>query len=138
MFHVHDSGNTRISQQDSCQETDVVTMSENFKIHAVSPDEPLEAISAASYQDFSNHREHTSDTLDARATDEIEISNTYFGNDNVKILSGSYDKSDSEASALAFIYDVRPRWKTDPGPVSVLRFTDGIMNTVRTSSSSPH
>ena len=42
----------------------------------------------------------------------------------------SYDESDFENSARNIVYEINPHWRTDPGPVVIKRFTEGIMNTV--------
>jgi hypothetical protein len=42
----------------------------------------------------------------------------------------SYNEANSYASALELVYTICPHWKTDPGPVKIVPFTDGIMNTV--------
>lgn len=47
-----------------------------------------------------------------------------------KQLALSYNAADSENSALDLVYQVHPHWKNDLGPVKIMRFTDGIMNTV--------
>ena len=53
-----------------------------------------------------------------------------------KQIALSYDGADSDASARALVYQVHTSWKTDPGPVKIIRFTEGIMNTVAVTS--PH
>lgn len=42
----------------------------------------------------------------------------------------SFNHFDSEKSTLELIYNLYPEWKIRPGPVKIVRFTDGIMNTV--------
>jgi ethanolamine kinase len=42
----------------------------------------------------------------------------------------SYNEANSDASALELVYTVCPQWRTDPGRVKIVPFTDGIMNTV--------
>ncbi|KAL9099508.1 MAG: hypothetical protein Q9163_005004 [Psora crenata] len=42
----------------------------------------------------------------------------------------SYDEANSDASARDLVYQVHPNWITDPGPVKIKRFTEGIMNTL--------
>lgn len=53
-----------------------------------------------------------------------------------KQLALSYNAADSDNSALDLVYQVYPHWKIDPGPVKIIRFTGGIMNTVCLSHSS--
>jgi hypothetical protein len=48
----------------------------------------------------------------------------------LSLIPFSYDHSKGEASALELVFTLYPGWKTAPGPVNVVRFTDGIMNTV--------
>jgi len=42
----------------------------------------------------------------------------------------SYRHEDSDASALRLIYHLAPEWETSEGEVKLIRFTDGITNTV--------
>ena len=49
---------------------------------------------------------------------------------SIKYIESRYDHAHSETSALDLIYEVAPQWRIDPGPVKIVRFTDGIMNTV--------
>jgi len=49
----------------------------------------------------------------------------------VNVLSMTYSDADSEESALKLVHSVSPAWESNPGTVEVVRFTDGIMNTVR-------
>ena len=42
-----------------------------------------------------------------------------------------YENADSERSALQLIHTLFPEWKHSEGDVELIRFTDGITNTVR-------
>jgi hypothetical protein len=42
----------------------------------------------------------------------------------------SYSNEGSENSALALVYTLQPEWKHAEGPVKIIKFTDGITNTV--------
>lgn len=42
----------------------------------------------------------------------------------------SFNHFHSERSTLELVYALYPDWKTHQGPVKIVRFTDGIMNTV--------
>ena len=50
---------------------------------------------------------------------------------DVKALAMTYSNANSDESALKLVYSIRPEWVARPGPVKIVRFTDGIMNTVR-------
>lgn len=49
---------------------------------------------------------------------------------SVRVIPLSYDHTNSEKSTLELAHALYPEWKTHPGPVNIVRFTDGIMNTV--------
>ena len=49
----------------------------------------------------------------------------------VNHIAFSYSSANSDGSALELVYNLYSSWKTDPGPVEVFHFTEGIMNTVR-------
>jgi len=51
---------------------------------------------------------------------------------SLRHLPLSYEHFDSENTALELVHTLYPEWKTLPGPVKIVRFTDGIMNTVST------
>lgn len=42
-----------------------------------------------------------------------------------------YEHTDSDRSALRLIYNLYPDWEYSEGEVELVRFTDGITNTVR-------
>lgn len=48
----------------------------------------------------------------------------------IKALPLAYNEADFENSARKIVFEMYHHWKTDPGPVVIHRFTDGIMNTV--------
>ena len=43
----------------------------------------------------------------------------------------SYDNNDSDNSVLRLAYTIKPKWREDAGDMEVIKFTDGITNTVR-------
>jgi ethanolamine kinase len=49
---------------------------------------------------------------------------------NIRLLPLRYDNADSEASALRLIRALVPEWGTGDSRVDLLRFTDGITNTL--------
>ena len=42
-----------------------------------------------------------------------------------------YDSADSDASARRLLFALSPDWEHDEGNVELIRFTEGITNTVR-------
>ena len=49
----------------------------------------------------------------------------------LKHIPLSYKHDHSDESALRLVYTIRPKWREDDGPVEIVKFTDGITNTVR-------
>lgn len=49
-----------------------------------------------------------------------------------------FDHAEFENSTLKLVSAIRPEWATAPGTVKIVRFTDGIMNTVSKSSGYCH
>lgn len=49
----------------------------------------------------------------------------------IRQINSRYDPTDSEQSALRLIYTLFPEWNQSEGEVELVRFTDGITNTVR-------
>ncbi|KAL9102137.1 MAG: hypothetical protein Q9163_002668 [Psora crenata] len=49
---------------------------------------------------------------------------------SIKALPLAYNEADFENSARKIVFEIYHHWKTDPGPVVIQRFTDGIMNTL--------
>jgi ethanolamine kinase len=49
---------------------------------------------------------------------------------HVRFLPLTYDSNDSQASALNIIYTLLPQWRDDEQYVDLIRFTDGITNTL--------
>lgn len=41
-----------------------------------------------------------------------------------------YDNDCSEKSALALVFNLRPEWEHSEGPIEIVKFKDGITNTV--------
>ncbi|POS73611.1 ethanolamine kinase [Diaporthe helianthi] len=48
----------------------------------------------------------------------------------VRFISQTYDGSDSENSARQLILSLRPEWSSDDSNIELVRFTDGITNTL--------
>ena len=48
----------------------------------------------------------------------------------VRFIPLSYNQADSNTSALRLIYTLRPEWENNGGKVELVRFTDGITNTL--------
>ena len=46
----------------------------------------------------------------------------------------SFSNTSSEDSALRLVYTVNPKWREEEGEAEIMRFTDGITNTVRRPS----
>ena len=59
------------------------------------------------------------------------------GKADVKALAMTYSNANSDESTLKLVYSIRPEWEARPGPVNIIRFTDGIMNTVRYALQQP-
>ena len=59
------------------------------------------------------------------------------GKADVKALAMTYSNANSDESTLKLVYSIRPEWEARPGPVNIVRFTDGIMNTVRYALQQP-
>jgi len=51
--------------------------------------------------------------------------------EKVHLIPYTYDRTDSEASALRLVYQLEPSWETSEGEVKFVHFTEGITNTVR-------
>lgn len=51
--------------------------------------------------------------------------------EDIKHIPLPYDNGNSEASALQLVYALFPNWEHDEGDTKLIRFTDGITNTVR-------
>jgi ethanolamine kinase len=49
---------------------------------------------------------------------------------HVRFISLEYDSSDSDASALKLVTELRPEWKEPGSNVEFVRFTEGITNTL--------
>ncbi|KAH7326696.1 kinase-like domain-containing protein [Stachybotrys elegans] len=49
---------------------------------------------------------------------------------HIRFIPLSYDSHDSEASALKLIYTLMPQWASEDSKVELIRFTDGITNTL--------
>ena len=58
-------------------------------------------------------------------------STSLYATQDIKHIKLSYDNADSDATALKLVFALFPGWEHDEGPVHVIRFTDGITNTVR-------
>ncbi len=52
----------------------------------------------------------------------------------IRELPLAYNEADFENSAREIVFEINHQWKTDPGPVVIHRFTEGIMNTVFSSN----
>jgi hypothetical protein len=52
---------------------------------------------------------------------------------SIRELPLAYNEAEFEISAREIVFEIHPYWKTDPGPVVIHRFTEGIMNTVCSS-----
>ena len=50
--------------------------------------------------------------------------------EQLRYIPQSYDNESSEESALSLVFALRPAWKHLEGPMSIVRFKDGITNTV--------
>ena len=50
---------------------------------------------------------------------------------DIRQIPLSYDTADSDVSARKLIFALLPDWEYDEGEVELIRFTDGITNTVR-------
>lgn len=50
---------------------------------------------------------------------------------DIRHIPLSYDSANSDASALKLVFALHPDWEDDEGEVKLIRFTDGITNTVR-------
>lgn len=48
----------------------------------------------------------------------------------VRYLDLTYDPHNSEKSALHLLHTLLPEWQQSPGKIELVRFTDGITNTV--------
>lgn len=49
---------------------------------------------------------------------------------DIRQIPLSYDSADSDASARRLLFALSPDWEQDEGKVELIRFTDGITNTV--------
>ncbi len=50
--------------------------------------------------------------------------------EQLRYISLSYDNECSEKSALALVFSLRPEWEHSEGPIEIVKFKDGITNTV--------
>ena len=50
---------------------------------------------------------------------------------DIRQIQLSYDTADSDVSARKLIFALFPDWEHDEGEVELIRFTEGITNTVR-------
>jgi ethanolamine kinase len=50
--------------------------------------------------------------------------------DSLRHIPQYYDNTDSHNSALNLILALRPEWQESKGTIELVRFTDGITNTV--------
>lgn len=50
--------------------------------------------------------------------------------DQLRHFPLTYSNESSEKSALTLIYSLRPEWEHSEGPIEIVRFKDGITNTV--------
>lgn len=50
--------------------------------------------------------------------------------EQLRYISLSYDNDCSEKSALALVFSLRPDWEHSEGPIEIIKFKDGITNTV--------
>jgi hypothetical protein len=48
----------------------------------------------------------------------------------------SYDSKNPEQSARELVFAFDPAWKTEPGDIEIIKFTDGITNNVCVLSAS--
>ncbi len=59
------------------------------------------------------------------------MSKSSYSYDSLRHIAQSYDNTDSTASALNLILTLRPEWRDTKDSIELVRFTDGITNTVR-------
>ena len=50
---------------------------------------------------------------------------------DIRQIPLSYDCTNSDASARALVFALFPEWEHEEGKLELIRFTDGITNTVR-------
>lgn len=50
----------------------------------------------------------------------------------------SFDNNSFDDSARALAYRIQPKWRDAPGKIDIVKFTDGITNTVRVHPSFRH
>ena len=50
--------------------------------------------------------------------------------ERLRYIPLSYNNEFSEKSALALVFSLRPEWEHLEGPIEIVRFKDGITNTV--------
>ncbi|TVY85128.1 Ethanolamine kinase [Lachnellula suecica] len=50
--------------------------------------------------------------------------------DKVRFIPLSYNQAESRTSALRLVYTIRPEWEHTDGQIELVRFTDGITNTL--------
>lgn len=50
---------------------------------------------------------------------------------DIRHIPLSYENANSDASALKLVFALHPDWEHEEGEVKLIRFTDGITNTVR-------
>lgn len=46
-------------------------------------------------------------------------------------IDATFNNKNSEESAIELVYRIQPKWRAAPGKLEVVKFTDGITNTVR-------
>ncbi|KAL8793525.1 MAG: hypothetical protein Q9195_003898 [Heterodermia aff. obscurata] len=57
-------------------------------------------------------------------------STSLYATQDIRHIKLSYDNADSDATALKLVFALDPTWEHDEGQVHVIRFTDGITNTL--------
>lgn len=48
----------------------------------------------------------------------------------LQLIDASFNPQDSESSALDLVYRIQSKWRDGPGKIEIVKFTDGITNTV--------
>jgi len=46
-------------------------------------------------------------------------------------IDATFNNKNLEESAIELVYRIQPKWRAAPGKLEVVKFTDGITNTVR-------
>lgn len=55
----------------------------------------------------------------------------------LQLIDASFNPQDSEASALDLVYRIQSKWRDGPGKIEIVKFTDGITNTVSLAHPQP-